>query len=94
MSTLQNQKSEIGNQKLKNDDFEFREDGDHAGIYHNGEKILRLETHDRLTIKDQCMEPGADPELAWIHLLPSSGIPIRSRTFATTCNGSRADVPW
>ena len=75
-------------------DFEFRKNGDLAGIYHAGNQIIRLDRSERLTEKDQCMEPGADPELAWIHLLPSSGIPIRSRTFATTCNGSRADVPW
>ena len=66
MSTVENRKAEIKDQKPDAADFEFREDGAHAGIYYNGEKILRLETHDRLTIKDQCMEPGAGPELAWL----------------------------
>ena len=45
-------------------DFEFRKNGDLAGIYHAGNQIIRLDRSERLTEKDQCMEPGADPELA------------------------------
>ena len=58
--------------------FDLHEHGSHAAIRYDGEEILKLDQHvlffgDKFVVRDQCMQPGAGPEVSSMPLFASYG---------------------